>query len=110
MKKIKINIDREGLGSDYIKSRQDFGQVLNEVNKLKPPIWSSAWFYGPIGFSVFIVAVSITALEPPLDMKVKNAVGKMDCMLLIKPVNSENRIYRAKTIFFDKNTTLKGES
>ena len=67
MEKVKILIDREPLSKDYIESKQNFGQVLSQVKQLKPPVWKSPWFYGPVGLAV--VALSVTAVNsiPPDD-------------------------------------------
>lgn len=73
MKKVKILVDREPLSKDYIQSKQNFGQVLSNVKNLKPPVWKSPWFYGPVGLTV--VALSITAvnsLPPDNDVKKLN--------------------------------------
>lgn len=69
MEKIKTIVDRERLSSNYIGSNQNFGHVLSQVKNLKPPIWKTFWFYGPIGLSVFAITVSITSI---------NATGNYD--------------------------------
>ena len=108
MEKIKTIVDRERLGSDYIESRQNFGQVLNEVNQLKPPVWKSAWFYGPVGVSVLAVVVSITAFDPPSSMAMSNTEQNPDYKALVAHVKSESKSPR-NTIAFDKTTTLEHE-
>lgn len=107
MEKIKTIVDRERLGSDYIESRQNFGQVLNEVNQLKPPVWKSAWFYGPVGVSVLAVIVSITAFDPPSSLAMKNSEDNPDYKELIAHVKSESKIQTKTTTSFDKTTTLE---
>lgn len=64
MKKIKTIIDREPLGSDYIASRQNFDQVIQQASQLSVPTWKSAWFYGPIGMAVIAVTVSVVTIDP----------------------------------------------
>jgi len=63
MEKIKTIVDRERLSSNYIGSNQNFGHVLSQVKNLKPPIWKTFWFYGPIGLSAFAITVSITSIN-----------------------------------------------
>lgn len=64
MKKIKTILDREPVSSDYIKSQENFGQVIHQVNQLSVPIWKTGWFYGPIGMAVVAVAVSVATIDP----------------------------------------------
>jgi len=63
MEKIKTIVDREQLSSNYIGSNQNFGHVLSQTKILKPPIWKTFWFYGPIGLSVFAITISITSIN-----------------------------------------------
>ena len=65
MKKVKILIDREPLSKGYVKSKQNFGQVLSQVKHLKPPIWKSPWFYGPVGLAVVALSVTTVNSLPP---------------------------------------------
>jgi len=65
MKKVKILIDREPLSKDYVKSKQNFGQVLSQVKKLKPPIWKSPWFYGPVGLAAVALSLKVVSSIPP---------------------------------------------
>ncbi len=65
MKKVKILIDREPLSKDYVKSKQNFGQVLSQVKKLKPPIWKSPWFYGPVGLAAVTLSLKVVSSIPP---------------------------------------------
>ncbi len=64
MKKIKTIIDREPVSSDYIQTKQDFGSVLSQAKNLKPPVWKSMWFYGPVGMAVVAVAVTAVTMNP----------------------------------------------
>jgi hypothetical protein len=107
MEKIKTIVDRERLGSDYIESRQNFGKVLNEVNQLKPPVWKSAWFYGPVGMSVLAVVVSITAFDPPSSLAMKNSEDNPDYKELIAHVKSESKTTSKTAITYDNTSTLK---
>tara|TARA_B110000285_G_scaffold225681_1_gene284289 strand:+ start:1797 stop:2564 length:768 start_codon:yes stop_codon:yes gene_type:complete len=65
MKKVKILVGREPLSKGYVQSKQNFEHVLSQVKHLKPPIWKTPWFYGPVGLAV--VALSVTAINslPP---------------------------------------------
>lgn len=64
MEKIKTIVDREPVSSDYIETKQDFGHVLSQVKNLKPPIWKTAWFYGPVGMAVVAAVVSTITINP----------------------------------------------
>lgn len=63
MKKIKTIIDREPVSSDYIASKQDFNNVVKQVEQLKSPVWKSGWFYGPIGMASVAVTISIARID-----------------------------------------------
>lgn len=60
MDKIKTILDREPLSSDYIRSRQDFDQVVNAAKVAQKPIWKSAWFYGVTGLSAIAIVIAIS--------------------------------------------------
>lgn len=107
MKKFKTIVDRERVSSDYIESRQNFGQVLNEVNQLKPPVWKSAWFYGPVGVSVLAVVVSIAGVDPSANIAMKNSEKNPEYKALIAHVKKENKEINNKTISSEETTTLK---
>jgi len=59
MNKIKINLDREKLSSEYIHSKQDFSKVQNQVN-MQTGIIKNAWFYGTVGLASVAAFVFIT--------------------------------------------------
>lgn len=61
MKKLKMNLDRKPLNSEFIESKQNFNQVLNGFKQLKPPIWKNPWFYGPIGVASLALFFSINS-------------------------------------------------
>ncbi len=63
MKNHKILVDRKPLNENYIQSKQDFGKVLKGVSNLKPPIWKSAWFYGPVGLATVALTISATTIQ-----------------------------------------------
>ncbi len=63
MKKHIIKVDRKPLSGSYIQSRQDFGKVLKGVKHLKPPIWKSPWFYGPIGMASVAITISASTIH-----------------------------------------------
>lgn len=64
MKNQRILVDREPLSKDFIKSKENFGHVLSQVKNLKPPVWKSPWFYGPVGLAVVAITVSAVNLNP----------------------------------------------
>jgi len=61
MKNQNILVDRESLSKDYIQSKENFGHVLSQVKNLKPPVWKTPWFYGPVGLAV--VAITVSAVQ-----------------------------------------------
>lgn len=63
MEKMKTIIDREPLASDYIESRQNFGHVLDQFKTLKPAVWKTPWFYGPVGMAIVAVTISIVSFN-----------------------------------------------
>lgn len=64
MEKRKTILDRKPLSSEYIRGRQDFDGVLKAHKAMKPPLWKSAWFYGPVGLAVIAIIVSVTKFSP----------------------------------------------
>lgn len=59
MDKIKINLDREKLSSEYIHSKQDFKQVQSQVS-MQTSMFKSTWFYGTVGIASVATFVIIT--------------------------------------------------
>ena len=68
MNKIKVNLDRKPLSSDYIESKQDFKHVTNQVHA-STAILKSTWFYGSIGLASLatIVTLSVKTTQNPLN-------------------------------------------
>ena len=64
MKKLKILVNRERLSKDYVQSKANFGHVLSQVKNLKPPVWKTPWFYGPIAIAVVLISLSVIAFQP----------------------------------------------
>jgi len=50
MDKIKINLDRTKLSSEYIQSKQNFTQITSQA-LIKSSLFKSAWFYGGAGIA-----------------------------------------------------------
>ncbi len=72
MKNHKILVDRKPLSETYIQSRQDFGNVLKGVKQLKPPLWKTAWFYGPVGMATVALTISASSIHAngiPIEQK-----------------------------------------
>jgi hypothetical protein len=63
MEKIKTNLDRKPLSSDYIRSKQDFAKVLHGAKGLGKPFWKSTWFYGTVGVASVAVIVAVATLN-----------------------------------------------
>jgi len=103
MKKVNILIDREPLSRGYVKSKQNFGKVLSQIKPLKPPVWKSTWFYGPVGLAV--VALTVTAVNSlPPDRSIKTL--KLEALLPL-----EQRKIEAETLAFvslkEENTSFR---
>jgi len=86
MKNHKILVDRKPLSEKYIQSKQDFGKVLKGVEKLKPPLWKSAWFYGPVGLATVALTISATTIQ---NDKIPDKELKISSFSLEKQVNRE---------------------
>ena len=64
MEKLKILVNREPLSKDYVQSKANFGHVLSQVKNLKPPVWKTPWFYGPVGIATVAISLSVFAFKP----------------------------------------------
>lgn len=62
MDKIKINLDREKLSSEYIHSKQDFKKITGQV-QVGNSIAKSTWFYGVVGLASITLIISLTLLN-----------------------------------------------
>jgi hypothetical protein len=67
MDKIKINLDRTKLSSEYIQSKQNFTQITNQV-PAKSSLFKSTWFYGGIGLASFTGILFLTISTPKKDL------------------------------------------
>jgi hypothetical protein len=76
MEKINTILDRKPINSEYINSKQDFNQVMNGFQKLKPPIYKQGWFYGAVGLAA--VAIVFTAVSLTLSDDDKKTVASAD--------------------------------
>ena len=92
MKKVKILIDRKPLSKSYVQSKQNFGQVLSQFKNLKPPVWKTPWFYGPVGLAV--VALSVTVVNSRLPDETKKPL-RLEAILPL-----EQRKIEAETLAF----------
>lgn len=66
MEKINTILDRKPINSEYINSKQDFNKVMNGFQKLKPPVYKQAWFYGAVGLAAVVMVftgVSVTSTD-----------------------------------------------
>lgn len=63
----KTTLDRERLSSDYIQGKQDFNHVLKIHRAMKPPLWKTAWFYGPVGLAIVAITISAVKFNPQLN-------------------------------------------
>lgn len=67
MKNYKINLNRKKLSSDYIKSKQNFEDVLSKsfsIGTASKSILKSGWFYGTIGLSSIAVVLCTSYTKP----------------------------------------------
>lgn len=64
MENRKTTLDREPVSSEVIRGKQNFNQVLKGHQALKPPLWKTAWFYGPVGLASFALIVAVSNMKP----------------------------------------------
>ena len=76
MDKIKTILDREPLSSDYIRSRQDFDQVVSAAKVAQKPIWKSAWFYGVTGLTSIAIVIAISVSGGKEQQKEPYVIGQ----------------------------------
>jgi hypothetical protein len=57
---VKIYIDKQEVTSAEINSRQDFNKILSRLPPKKK--WINPWFYGAVGLSSVIGAISLYML------------------------------------------------
>ncbi len=70
MEKIKTNLDRKQLSSDYIRSKQDFANVVKGAKGLGKPYWQTNWFYGTVGVTavaIIVTAVTLSSSDTPAE-------------------------------------------
>jgi hypothetical protein len=59
----KVNLDRQQVGSDYIRSRQDFEYILKAHRSSTNPVWKQPLFYGVVGFATIASAFFVSLFE-----------------------------------------------
>lgn len=64
MNRFKINVDRKIPETEYIQSKQNFKEVLNQVAATNTSIWQSTWFYGTVGLASLAVITTFAFLTP----------------------------------------------
>lgn len=80
MEKIKTILDRKQLSSDYIRSKQDFANVVKGAKGLGKPYWQTNWFYGTVGVAtvaIIVTAVTLSGSDTPEKNPEKNNVVAM---------------------------------
>ena len=60
----KTTLDRGQISSEYIQGKQDFNHVLKVHRAMKPPLWKTAWFYGPVGLAIVAITLSAVKFNP----------------------------------------------
>lgn len=75
MDKIKINLDRENLSSEYIHSKQDFKKITNQV-QLTHSIAKSTWFYGVVGIASLALIIGFSVINSSNSANDKNTTLK----------------------------------
>lgn len=73
MEKRNTILDRGTKSSEYITGKQDFDTVLKAHKAMKPPLWKSAWFYGPVGLAVVAVTLSVSNFKTVNQLDDNNA-------------------------------------
>ena len=91
MKNHNILVNRKPLNENDICSKRDFEKVLKGVKHLKPPIWKTAWFYGPVGLASVALTVSVNTIYANEE-----------------PVNKDNK--KQTILSIDNETSIKKDS
>jgi hypothetical protein len=96
MENRKTTLDREPISSEYIKGKKNLSNVLKGHRAMKPPLWKSAWFYGPMGLATaaLIVAASNMKNDAPSIAKEEKLKDKVE------------DVHLAKTEFFSEPTIV----
>lgn len=100
MNKIKVNLDRKTLSSDYIESKQDFKQVTSQVHASNA-ILKSTWFYGSIGLASLatIVTLSVKSSNTPLNEENTTLKNSITTASFIAPLSSNKEDKQVKLNF-----------
>ena len=85
MEKIKTILDRKPLSSEYIRSKQDFANVVKGAKGLGKPYWQTNWFIGTVGVAAVAIIVTAVTLSSSEDPK------KPDHNQVITAMNAESQ-------------------
>jgi hypothetical protein len=96
MENRKTTLDREPISSEYIKGKQSLDKVLKGHRAMKPPLWKSAWFYGPVGLATAALIVAVSNM--------KNDTPSLANDMLLK--DKVEDVQLAKTKFFSEPTIV----
>ncbi len=111
MDKIKINLDRTKLSSEYIQSKQNFAQISNQV-PAKSSLFKSTWFYGGIGLASIagILFLTINTQKKEID-ETKITLAKADISAQISEIthitSPTNDVIAKRTSFEPRNSSAK---
>ncbi|MFT5780188.1 MAG: hypothetical protein ACI837_003149 [Crocinitomicaceae bacterium] len=94
MENVKTTLDREPISSEDIRSRQDLNQVLKGHQALKPPLWKSVWFYGPVGIAAVTLIVATSNMNPDAETNVT---------VLGQSIDKSEQFQLAQTQFFSES-------
>lgn len=108
MNNFKINIDRKKLDPEYIQSKQNFNEVLNQVAIANTSIFKSTWFYGTVGLATIavIITVSLSNSQNPSNDKIitkdKISAQKPNTPLLASVTPTNKVVYDSAPVIHKK--------
>jgi len=105
MEKIKTILDRKPLSSDYIRSKQDFANVVKGAKGLGKPYWQTNWFYGTVGVAAVAILVTAVTLSSSED-SIKNPDQKQVMTALNKNSEPKEPSVSAKNPAQEKETPI----
>ena len=94
MENRKTTLDREPISSEYIKGKQNLNQVLKGHRAMKPPLWKTVWFYGPVGLATAALIVAASNMKNEI-----SSISKDE-----QPRYNIEKVQLAKTDFFSEAT------
>lgn len=93
-----MNLDRNPITSDQIKSKQNFDHILTKLKASNLPFWKSPWFWGPTGLASVgaLLFLSFNSLNDPNNINentitlAQNTQLPEDTKCIHAPIEGEN--------------------